>query len=240
LINRRNFIQKSLGGALAFATALLNPFPRVSAQALDTIDSDYVSKTRAGKFKNFYINFWKTMRRIRPETWTLLSDGLCNNSRRFTLEELKSLPSITQKSRLKCVECWSAKAEWQGFHFSEFAKLTQPHPDANGAVFYCGDNYIEHLSIETLRQERVLFAYNMNQAPLSDEHGFPLRLIVPFKYGYKNPKSILRIEWVNDVRYGTWSKIGPYSPDGTILPGYDHPLDQNKKRRRITGGEIPY
>ena len=43
-------------------------------------------------------------------------------------------------------------------------------------------------------QERVLFAYNMNQAPLSDEHGFPLRLIVPFKYGYKNPKSILRIE----------------------------------------------
>ena len=240
MINRRNFIQKWFGGTLAFITALLNPFLKVNAQSLDFIDNDYVGKTRAGKFKNFYINFWKTMRRIHPETWTLLSDGLCNNPRRFSLEELKALPEITQKSRLKCVECWSAPAEWKGFHYSSFAQLAQPLPSANGAVVYCADDYIEHLSIDTLQQERVLFVYNMNQAPLSDEHGFPLRLIVPFKYGYKNPKSIIRIEWVNDVRYGTWSKIGPYSHDGTILPGYDHPLDQNKIRRRITGGEVPY
>jgi sulfoxide reductase catalytic subunit YedY len=240
VINRRNFIQKWICGAVAFLTVLLNPFLKVNAQSPDLIDTDYVGKTREGKFKNFYINFWKTMRRIRPETWTLLSYGLCKNPHRFTLEELKSLPVKTQKSRLKCVECWSAPAEWQGFQFSSLAELVQPLPSANGAVFHCADEYIEHISIETLMQERVLFAYNMDQAPLSDEHGFPLRLIVPFKYGYKNPKSILRIEWVNDVRYGTWSKIGPYSPDGTILLGYDHPLDRNKKRRRITGGEVPY
>ena len=239
-MNRRNFIQKLFWGTLTFLFALMNPLRRTHAQPSILSESDYVGKTREGKFKNFYINFWKTMRRIRPKNWTLLSDGLCQNPKRFTLEELKKLPVITQKSRLKCVECWSARAEWQGFHFSALAELVQPLPSANGAVFYCADNYIEHISIESLMHKRVLFAYNMDQAPLSDEHGFPLRLIVPFKYGYKNPKSILRIEWVNDVRYGTWSKIGPYSPDGTILPGYDHPLDQNKKRRRITGGEVPY
>ncbi len=239
-MNRRIFIQRWFFGALAFLAALFNPLQSAQAQPSVLSDSDFVGKTRAGKFKNFYINFWKTMRRIRPETWSLLADGLCKNPRRFTLAELKSLPVKTQKSRLKCVECWSASAEWQGFHFSTLAELTQPLASANGIIFYCADNYIEHLSINSLQQERVLFVYNMDGGPLSDEHGFPLRLIVPFKYGYKNPKSILRIEWVSDARYGTWSKIGPYSPDGTILPGYDHPLDQNKKRRRITGGEISY
>ncbi len=78
----------------------------------------------------------------------------------------------------------------------------------------------------------------MNGGPLSDEHGFPLRVIVPFKYGYKNPKAILKIEFVEETVYGTWSKIGPYSTDGTILPGWDHPLDQGKIKRRISGGEI--
>ena len=85
---------------------------------------------------------------------------------------------------------------------------------------------------------RTLLVTHMNGAPLSDEHGFPLRIIAPFKYGYKNPKAILRIEYVNAVQYGTWSKIGPYSPDGTILPGTDHPLELGKRPHQIPGGEI--
>ncbi|NIQ01475.1 MAG: molybdopterin-dependent oxidoreductase, partial [Nitrospinaceae bacterium] len=63
-----------------------------------------------------------------------------------------------------------------------------------------------------------------NGEPLTDEHGFPLRVIIPFKYGYKNPKAILKMEYVAEPRPGTWSRIGPYSRDGTILPGTDHPL----------------
>ena len=78
----------------------------------------------------------------------------------------------------------------------------------------------------------------MDGKALDPEHGFPLRMIVPFKYGYKNPKAILKIEYVSQPLPGTWSKIGPYSIDGTILPGYDHPLDQSGTRRKIHGGEI--
>lgn len=66
----------------------------------------------------------------------------------------------------------------------------------------------------------------------------PMRRIAPSKYGYKNPKAIVRIEYVDAVQYGTWSKIGPYSPDGTILPGTDHPLDRGKRPHRIPGGKI--
>ena len=239
-MNRRNFLWRAIFGAFTFFTAFFKTSRWAKAGPQILHDSDFVGKTRSGKFKHFYVNFWKTMRRIRPESWSLRVEGLCETPLSFTLAELKSFSVKNQKSRLKCVECWSARAEWQGFHFSELIKMTQPLDSANGAVFYCADDYVEHLSLGDLQQDRVLLVYNMDGEPLSDEHGFPLRLIAPFKYGYKNPKSILRIEFVNNVRYGTWSKIGPYSPDGTILPGYDHPLDQNKKRRRITGGEVPY
>jgi len=94
------------------------------------------------------------------------------------------------------------------------------------------------LTLEELRHTQVLMVTHMNGAPLSDGHGFPLRVIAPFKYGYKNPKAIQKMEYVAEITYGTWSKIGPYSPDGTILPGTDHPLEFNKQPRRISGGQI--
>jgi len=237
-INRRSFLIR----AFAFCVALVQSWwsrPGLAQSDPDYFTgTDFVGKTRAGKFKQFYINYWKPLRRIQAEDWTLEIGGLCNNPKTFTLDQLKDLPPITQTSRLKCVECWSAKAEWSGFHFSELMKLCPPQPQATGVVFHCGDVYKEHLSLEDLKHPRTLMVTQMDGAPLSDEHGFPLRVIAPSKYGYKNPKAIVKIEYVSELQYGTWSKIGPYSPDGTILPGTDHPLDFGKTPRRISGGEI--
>ncbi len=236
-INRRSFLTR----AIAFCAALVQSWwspSSVRAEPDYFTGTDFVGKTRAGKFKQFYINFWKPLRRIKAEDWTLEIGGLCENPQTFTLEQIKNLPTIAQTSRLKCVECWSAKAEWTGFHFSELMKSCPPKPEATGVVFHCGDVYAEHLSLEDLNHPRTLLVTQMDGAPLSDEHGFPLRVIVPFKYGYKNPKAIVKIEYVSEVQYGTWSKIGPYSPDGTILPGTDHPLDLGKTPHRISGGEI--
>lgn len=246
---RRNFLFKTLWASVIFVWEFFRP-TAARAQALREntdnrsgldffpAEGDFVGKTRTGKHDKFYINYWKPMRRIQSSAWKLEIGGLCENSRTFTLDELKAFPAKTQRSRLKCVECWSAPAEWHGFHFSELEKLVGPLPNARGVVFYCGDTYVEHLSREVLNHPRALLAYNMDGGPLSDEHGFPLRVVVPFKYGYKNPKAILKIEFVEETVYGTWSKIGPYSTDGTILPGWDHPLDQGKIKRRIAGGEI--
>lgn len=200
--------------------------------------TDFVGKTRAGKYETFYINYWKPMRRIKPEKWKLEVRGLCKNPGTFSIEDIKSLPVKTRTSRLKCVECWSARARWQGFSIQDLEEKVAPHPQAAGVLFHCADTYQEYLPRESLMREETLLAYNMDGKPLTDEHGFPLRVIVPFKYGYKNPKAILIMEYVDDVKAGTWSKIGPYSMDGTILPGYDHPVDLDKKARRISGGEI--
>ena len=178
------------------------------------------------------------MRRVAAERWTLRVDGRVESPRVFTLDEVLGFPVHTQSSRLKCVECWSARAEWGGFRFDAIAARVKPHAGARGVLFHCNDDYREYLDLETLRQTRVLLAHTMNGTALSDEHGFPLRAIVPFKYGYKSPKAILRMEFVDDTVWGTWSKIGPYSTDGTILPGTDHPLDLGKNPHRIPGGEI--
>ncbi len=200
----------------------------------------YIGKTRTNPFQKFYVNYWKPFLRVDGEKWTLRVHGLCKNPQTFTLIQLKTFPKKSQTSRLKCVECWSAKAEWAGFHFSELDHLAEPLPEAKGIVFHCADDYIEAALREDLLQPRSLLVYAMNDKPLSDGHGFPLRVIMPFKYGYKNPKAILEIEYVKEPPYGTWSKIGPYSADGTILPGYDHPLDMGGETRKIYGGEIRY
>ncbi len=236
-LTRRFFLKSGL-----WATALL--FWHVirgtaKAEASDPFSgTDYVGKTKEGKHRSFYINFWKPMHRINANTWKLKLSGLCENPKTYTLVELLKLPVRSQSSRLKCVECWSARAEWSGFPIKELEQVVRPHASAKGVVFHCGDEYKEYLPLKELHQDRVLLVHSMNGKPLSDSHGFPLRLIAPSKYGYKNPKAILEMEYVAEQQVGTWSRIGPYSPDGTILPGTDHPLEFNKQPRRISGGEI--
>ncbi len=238
-LTRRSWLIRAGQASLAALAGLL-ALPRLGRGAeIDYFSgTDFVGKNRAGKFKQFYINFWKPHRRIQAERWSLEITGLCRQPGRYTLDDLLRLTAHEQESRLKCVECWSAKARWSGFPFSEIERLAEPMEEAVGVAFHCADEYVEHLTLETLRHPRTLMATHMNGAPLPDEHGFPLRVIAPMKYGYKNPKSILKIEFVSQEVWGTWSKIGPYSTDGTILPGTDHPLEYNKEPRRIAGGEI--
>lgn len=237
-ISRRSFLGRLLLAAGSVVLGLFG-FPRRARTDTDYFaGTGFVGKTREGPHEKFYINFFKPMRRIDATQWQLRISGLCENPRNFSLNELKALSQKNQVSRLKCVECWSAKAEWRGFHISEIEAIVRPKPEAGGVVFRCADTYVEHLLREDLNHERTLLAYHMDGAALTDEHGFPLRIVIPSKYGYKNPKAILEMEYVAGAEPGTWSKIGPYSTDGTILPGYDHPLDRGKIRRRISGGEI--
>ena len=215
-LTRRLFLQ---GGIWTAALLLWHGFlgPTKAWAADPFLGTDFVGKTREGKHRSFYINFWKPMRRINAETWRLKISGLCEVPKTFTFNELWNLPTRSQSSRLKCVECWSARAQWSGFSIKELEQIVQPHASVLGMVFHCGDEYKEYLSLEALNQDRVLLVHTMNGKPLSDTHGFPLWLIAPSKYGYKNPTAILEMEYVAEQQAGTWSKIGPYSLNGTIL-----------------------
>ena len=129
---------------------------------------------------------------------------------------------------------------FHGFYPQALFDLVQPKPKANWVHFYCADDYFESLDMQTLLLDRVLFTYGMDDAPLLPMHGAPLRLIVPFMYGYKGPKVIQKIVFsATEVPEG-WTPVEKYALDGTILPGKDYALDLETTRVFNKMGEIAY
>lgn len=175
---------------------------------------------------------------VEIQNWTLKIDGMVEKPATLIYEDLFGFKKHSQISRLKCVECWSAKAEWEGFRMEDLIDRVKPDPAAKYVYFQSADSYYESYTLEELLRPRVLFVIRMNGQPLSREHGYPLRLIAPFKYGYKNVKYITRMQFTDSRKQNYWAHFGPYSVDGTIQPGIDHPLDFGKKPLPINGGEV--
>ena len=119
---------------------------------------------------------------------------------KFTLaNELSELPRVKQVSDFHCVTTWSkTQLEWEGVRFSDFYKeLVQPH--TTGEITFvrlvCQDGYSTSLPLEDLLKAEVLIADRLNGAPLTIEHGAPVRLIAPAHYGYKNPKHLSKLSF---------------------------------------------
>jgi sulfoxide reductase catalytic subunit YedY len=176
-----------------------------------------------------------------PEEWRLTVNGLVSTPLTLTFSDVQQLPAVEQTSRMKCVECWSFKAKWGGFGLASLLEQVKPQLSGEYVRMTCGDEYWEVLSVDELTRDRVLFAYRMDGDFLADEYGSPLRLIVPWKYGYKGAKCITGIELVPEQSAGYWSTVGPYTIHGDIQEGYDFPQDIGE-RRRISepGKELTY
>jgi len=183
------------------------------------------------------VRYFKRFVAPTPENWQLTVSGLLTTPLTLSFGDIQQLPALEQVSRMKCVECWSFRAQWGGFAFSSLLEQVQPSQKATHARLQCGDGYWEVLPVADLMRERVLFAYRMEGEFLADEYGSPLRLIVPWKYGYKGAKCITAISLVESRAPGYWSTVGPYTVDGDIEEGYDHP-QETKDLVRITQGGV--
>lgn len=177
---------------------------------------------------------------IDQNTWRLQIKGLVEKPVQMGVTQLRALPQESQSSRMKCVQCWSARATWSGFRFGQLVEIVKPLKTAMAIRIDCADKWYEYFTLEELRNPRVLFAMGLEGKPLPDKHGAPLRLIDPSRYGYKSAKLITSITFVPEGKGSMACDIGPYySPDGRILAGYDTPLDLGgKTKRKISGGEI--
>jgi DMSO/TMAO reductase YedYZ molybdopterin-dependent catalytic subunit len=213
----------------ATATAVPLPTPHASRPIL-----------RNDNVPGFYVRYYQSFEAPDPEQWTLAVSGLVRNPQEFSLADVLALPRVSQNSRMKCVECWSAAAKWEGFHLSSLIDLVQPEPQAKWVHFYCADDYYESLSIEALLRDRFLFVHHMNDQILPDIYGAPLRLIGPPLYGYKSAKAIVGLKFAADELVGHWPTVGPYSSEAYIRAGWDHPLDLEGGNRDMAGGEIFY
>jgi DMSO/TMAO reductase YedYZ molybdopterin-dependent catalytic subunit len=190
---------------------------------------------------HFKLMWYNPVPPVDRATWRLLLKGLVEKPVSLELASLQRFPQETQNSRMKCVQCWSARAGWSGFRFGHLLESARPLKKAKAVRIDCADKWYEYFTIQELLSPRVMFVLGMAGKPLPDNHGAPLRLIDPSRYGYKSAKLITTITFVEEGKGSMACDIGPYySPDGRILAGYDTPLDLagGKTRRKIAGGEI--
>ncbi|WP_410507268.1 molybdopterin-dependent oxidoreductase [Methanosarcina hadiensis] len=145
---------------------------------------------------------------IDREDYRLQVDGLMENPRNFTYEEITGLPQTSKVVDLNCVEGWSFTAKWTGVKVAEIFEETGAMENATTVIFYSADGYSTSLEKEYLLENDIILAYKLNDVTLPPERGFPLQLVAEDKYGYKWAKWIVRIELSDSPYRGYWEERG--------------------------------
>jgi len=150
---------------------------------------------------------------VDATSWTLTVKGLVNNPLTITYEEIKAMPSVKEYATLQCVSNkiggdLTSTALWRGVRLKDVLQKAQVKPGAKYIAVRCYDGYDVGIPLERGLLDGSILAYEMNLAPLTSEHGYPVRAIVPGLYGMMNPKWITEIELVDNVYEGYWARNG--------------------------------
>lgn len=134
--------------------------------------------------------------------------GLVRDKKPWTLPELLALPQVTQVTRLICVEGWSAIGKWGGVRFSEFLQRIGADLTAQYVGFRCADKYYSSIDMATALHPQTQLTLRFADQTLPPEYGFPVRLRMPTKLGFKNPKHIVAMFVTNEYPGGYWEDQG--------------------------------
>jgi DMSO/TMAO reductase YedYZ molybdopterin-dependent catalytic subunit len=140
--------------------------------------------------------------------WKLGVSGMVRDKAPWTLEGLRKLPQRTDITRLICVEGWSAIGQWGGVSLKTFLDVIGADTTAKFVGFKCADRYYSSLDMATALHPQTLLALDYTKVALPPEYGYPLRVRVPTKLGFKNPKHIVEIFVTNDYPGGYWEDQG--------------------------------
>ena len=188
------------------------------------------------------------------QPWQVEVGGLVKNPQTFSMEEL--LANFIQEERIyrmRCVEAWSMVLPWTGFPLAKLLEMAQPLPEAKFVAFqsvYRPEKmpgqvgldfpwpYVEGLRLDEAQHPLTLLATGLYKEPLSPQNGGPIRLVVPWKYGFKSAKALVKITLQADQPVTFWNAIAPqeYGFYANVNPAVDHPRWSQSEERRI--GEI--
>src|SRR3712207_3388222 len=142
-------------------------------------------------------------------TWDFRVWGEVENPVTLSWEELRALPAHEVTTDIHCVTRWSRfDAGFRGVHWRELAKLVRPKPSARFVVAHAEQGFTSNVPLEFLEDEASLVAYEADGEPLTPDHGWPLRLVVPQKYFWKSAKWLRGIELLDHDRPGFWERYG--------------------------------
>jgi DMSO/TMAO reductase YedYZ molybdopterin-dependent catalytic subunit len=147
--------------------------------------------------------------RFDPKTWDFQVYGLVESALRFTWDEFNALPRVQRTSDFHCVTRWSRfDNRWDGVALQELLRRAHPKPNAAYVLVHAEQGYTANVPLADLDREEVLLATHHDGEPLTPEHGYPLRLIVPHLYSWKSVKWVRSLEFLDhDVR-GFWEQNG--------------------------------
>ncbi len=188
---------------------------------------------------------------LRTRPWSVVCEGEVGKPRTFDLDELMKLAPLEERIfRLRCVEAWSMVLPWAGIPLSALLKPLEPTSQAKYVAFESllrpeempGQRtralpwpYVEGLRIDEAMHPLTTLAFGLYGKPLPNQNGAPVRLVVPWKYGFKSIKSLVRIRLVREMPATTWNQLAPdeYGFFSNVNPEVDHPRWSQKKERRI-------
>ncbi|RKJ98498.1 protein-methionine-sulfoxide reductase catalytic subunit MsrP [Alicycliphilus denitrificans] len=188
---------------------------------------------------------------LKTRPWTVEVEGLVNKPRRFDIDELLRLSPMEERIyRLRCVEGWSMVIPWVGYSLAELIRRVEPQGSAKYVEFvtladkatmpYVGSRvldwpYTEGLRLDEAMHPLTLLAFGMYGEVLPNQNGAPVRIVVPWKYGFKSAKSIVRIRFTEKEPATAWNKAArnEYGFYSNVNPGVDHPRWSQATERRI-------
>ena len=162
--------------------------------------------TRPFPFNAYYS--MDEVREVDGDSFRLEVGGLVQEKRRWTLAELNAMPQEEQITRHICVEGWSAIGRWGGVPFASFLKRVGADLSARYVAFKCADDYYTSIDMPTALHAQTILALTYDGQTLPPQYGFPMKLRMPTKLGYKNPKHIMSIYVSNDYPGGYWEDQG--------------------------------
>ena len=230
-------------------TSNLLPSPQQSGSILSEFKDPTLAPLLASEITPTYLFYRIDINPIVPEvdvnSWNLQIKGMVDNPLKLSYEEIRSMHAIEEFVTLECISNkiggdLTGTALWKGVPLKNILEKAKIVPGVKYIVFRCSDGYDVGIPLDKGLMDETILAYEMNLAPLTSKHGFPVRAIVPGLYGMMNPKWITEIELVDKVYEGYWQRngwtnIAEYNTGSSIvIPG------QSPIRNRFRGlDEIP-
>ena len=266
-LNRRKFLASIPAGA-ALGSELLFPSKRALALTkLNAAKSSFSTTEKVTPFDKVthYNNYYEfgtgkeepaelTKRYKMPAEWVVSVEGDVAKPRKYNVEELLKLAPLEERIyRHRCVERWSIVVPWIGYSLSNLLKQVEPAPQAKFVSFETLYDtrqmlspreagiplpYVEGLRLDEAMHPLALLCFGMYGETLPMQDGAPIRMVVPWKYGFKSIKSIVKIRLVKSQPAATWNEYAAneYGFYSNVNPNRDHPRWSQKKEQRLSGG----
>jgi sulfoxide reductase catalytic subunit YedY len=236
-------------------------YPAKRSPLFADADRPLTAEAAAARYCNFYEfssnkNVWRYVEPFQPLPWALEVGGLVARPRTFDLDDLhREFPLEERIYRHRCVEAWAMVVPWTGFPLPALLRKVEPLPAARYVRFESFFRpeeapqqrpnrlpwpYTEGLTLAEATNDLAFVATGMYGHPLLKQHGAPVRLVVPWKYGFKSAKSLVRIELTAERPNTFWNTLMPheYGFEANVEPDVPHPRWSQINERMLGSGEI--